>query len=663
MNFIATRAATVLARRPASAVTAAQLFRPSLPRYPHCTLKHRTLTLTQVRCVDYEESDYLHHSSVPTMSFQDHLPPLPIPNLDESCRLFLQALSPLLLEQEKESAKHLVSEFAAGVGKELQQQLESLPSTFAEEFSLRGRVLANRTPLPIFGMYGCEAIQLRGDNQISKAARYVQTCLKFDNTLKANKLRPDVWDLKPQLENALKHLKHGPKPVMYEGKKVLPLSMNNYRLLFNSCQIAKFGKDELREYEGSKHIVVMRNGHIYTMDVIDEDGRRASTSQIYKQLKQIVDETNSAADIPVAVLTTTDRDTCARAMQKLRARNERSLNLVESAIVVLCLDDNEANTDKDIIETIQFGDGGNRWYGKNNIVVGKNGYIGMTCHEFMADGKVYIRFSHELTSEMLQSSFTYQDGCDISKCTISRLDFDVDSDLLSEVNEAKKKFSFLGQHLPFHQVICDDFDYSLIKKRKLSPDFLGKLTSQLAFYAMRGRLPYATDVVATAFYKEGRFVESPIVTRESAAFVNAVAVEMISDKKRLFDLMTAASLSNQLRVFDTIQSKMFNFHFAALEHLAEQSGVKVPFFASKLYEKTKFQDFSISTVDSGPEFAILTFAYMEYGGTWGLYQQVAKSPGKLRVISCFPEAPEYLSHFQSSLVTVMDVVKNGATKA
>ena len=108
---------------------------------------------------------------------------------------------------------------------------------------------------------------------------------------------------------------------------------------------------------------------------------------------------------------------------------------------------------------------------------------------------------------------------------------------------------------------------------------------------------------------------------------------------------------------------MFNFHFAALEHLAEQSGVKVPFFASKVYDKTKFQDFSISTVDSGPEFATLTFAYMEYGGTWGLYQQMAKSPGKLRVISCFPEAPEYLSHFQSSLVTVMDVVKNGATKA
>ena len=67
---------------------------------------------------------------------------------------------------------------------------------------------------------------------------------------------------------------------MYEGKKVLPLSMNNYRLLFNSCQIAKFGKDELREYEGSKHIVVMRNGHIYTMDVIDENGEKTIISLI-----------------------------------------------------------------------------------------------------------------------------------------------------------------------------------------------------------------------------------------------------------------------------------------------------------------------------------------------------------------------------------------------
>ena len=79
-----------------------------------------------------KESDYLHHSSVPTMFFQDHLPPLPRPTLQESCRRFIESLSPLVSEQEKETAKRLVSEFSAGVGKELQDKLDSLPPTFAQ---------------------------------------------------------------------------------------------------------------------------------------------------------------------------------------------------------------------------------------------------------------------------------------------------------------------------------------------------------------------------------------------------------------------------------------------------------------------------------------------------------------------------------------------------
>ena len=172
---------------------------------------------------------------------------------------------------------------------------------------------------------------------------------------------------------------------MYEGKRGLPLSMNNYSLLLNSCQIPKVGKDEVRKYENSKHIVVMRNGHIYTADVIDKDGKQtlilfiddkcimysfpfygvigrlASTRQIHQQLKNIVDETNSPADIPVAILTTTERDDCAKSMEMLRARNPKSLNLIESAIFVLSLDDNEAHTKKEIMEALQFGDGGNRY--------------------------------------------------------------------------------------------------------------------------------------------------------------------------------------------------------------------------------------------------------------------------------------------------------------
>ena len=83
------------------------------------------------------------------------------------------------------------------------------------------------------------------------------------------------------------------------------------------------------------------------------------------------------------------------------------------------------------------------------------------------------------------------------------------------------------------------------------------MSIQLAFYTMRMRLPVATDVASTAFYKDGQSAESMIVTQDSAAFVNAVANEGVGDKKRLFDLLTAASLTNQMRIFDTMQGTAY----------------------------------------------------------------------------------------------------------
>ncbi|XP_062523668.1 carnitine O-palmitoyltransferase 2, mitochondrial-like [Corticium candelabrum] len=356
--------------------------------------------------------------------------------------------------------------------------------------------------------------------------------------------------------------------------------MTEYSVLFNSCQIAKIGKDEVRTFEDSKHILVMRNGHIYTADVIDKDGRLAFIRQIYQQLQQIADETNSPAVIPVAVMTTTERDDCARAMEMLRAKNEKLLKLVESAMFVLRLDDDEAHISKEIVEAIHFGNGGNRWFGKSiNFAVGNSCYIGA------------------ITPELSQAARIEDESRDFEKDIISRLNFVYDPDLVSEENETKKLSSLLRSDRPFHRVICNDIDYALIKERKLSPDSIVKLTAQLASYAMCMPLPMATDVASTAFYKDGQSAVSMIVTRDSAAFINAVANEGVGDKKHLFDLMTAASLTNQMRILDAMQGKMFNYHFMALKYLAEELGMKVPLFESKLYGKETMKEFIIFPMD------------------------------------------------------------------
>ncbi|XP_062498947.1 peroxisomal carnitine O-octanoyltransferase-like [Corticium candelabrum] len=277
------------------------------------------------------------------------------------------------------------------------------------------------------------------------------------------------------------------------------------------------------------------------------------------------------------------------------------------------------------------------------------------------DGKVFLRLAGELITDMSQATLLEDESRDFARSSISRLDFNLDSNLVSKVNETKKKFVLLRSDMPFQQVICDDFDYALIKKRKLSPDFIVKLTAQLAFYTMHMRFPVAIDVASTAFYKDGQSAESLIVTQESAAFVNAaVANERVSDKGRLFDLLTAASRTNQMRIFDTMQGKSFYYHFLTLEYLAEELGEKIPLFESKLYWKTKRIDFSIYPMYSDVEFAILPYTNVEDGSSWEVSYEIGPNSGKLNVICCSVDAGEYLSHIKSSLSTIMDVVKNGA---
>ena len=43
--------------------------------------------------------------------------------------------------------------------------------------------------------------------------------------------------------------------------------------------------------------------------------------------------------------------------------------------------------------------------------------------------------------------------------------------------------------------------------------------------------------------------------------------------------------------------KMFNYHFMALEYLAEELGMKVPLFESKLYGKETMKEFIIFPMD------------------------------------------------------------------
>ena len=52
-----------------------------------------------------------------------------------------------------------------------------------------------------------------------------------------------------------------------------PLDMSQYFRLFNSSRVPQIGRDELVTDDTARHILVIRNGHFFTFDVLDKDGK------------------------------------------------------------------------------------------------------------------------------------------------------------------------------------------------------------------------------------------------------------------------------------------------------------------------------------------------------------------------------------------------------
>ena len=82
-------------------------------------------------------SDESNHKSEITFAAQDKLPKLPIPDLDDTCRKYLDALRPLQNKREQEETAAAVQDFLEHDGPELQARLKRYASgttSYIEKF-------------------------------------------------------------------------------------------------------------------------------------------------------------------------------------------------------------------------------------------------------------------------------------------------------------------------------------------------------------------------------------------------------------------------------------------------------------------------------------------------------------------------------------------------
>jgi carnitine O-palmitoyltransferase 2 len=446
--------------------------------------------------VDYQ---FMQRSKIPMLHFQPSLPRLPIPLLEKTCERYLAAQRPLLDDSSFEQTKKITESFRQGVGMELHKILkdkdtQNKHTSYISEpwFNM---YLADRAPLPI--NYN-PLLMMKHDerpeynSQLLRASNLIVSSLRFMRSLKAELLEPEVYHMnakKSDTDRFRNIARLSPSLVstyVAYAFKAFPLDMSQYHGLFAATRIPEQGKDRIYRKPEARHLIVLRNGNFYSMDVLENDGNILEPHAIMERLSVIMHSNEPPAEFPIGVLTTENRDKWAELRKNLVKGNEENVKLIDSAIFCLCLDNtsfDEANN-APMIRDFLFSDGTNRWFDKSvSMMVAADGTAGLNFEHSWGDGVAVLRFFQEIYKETTTRPFlhpkdlkalSHVDGTE----GVRHLKFRLDDHLKAGIVQAQQNHLSICESLDMNIMKLNTINRNICKRSKISPDSVMQLGFQ-----------------------------------------------------------------------------------------------------------------------------------------------------------------------------------------
>ncbi|KAL0259253.1 carnitine O-acetyltransferase yat1 [Diplodia seriata] len=475
-----------------------------------------------------------------TFAAQDKLPKLPIPELDSSCNKYLTALEPLQSPKEHQETRAAIRDFLQSDGPELQEKLKKYAAgkaNYIEQFwydsylNFDNPVVLNLNP---FFLLEDDPTPAR-NNQVTRAASLVVSALSFVRAVRKEELPPDT----------------------VRGQ---PLCMYQYSRLFGTARIPTENGCQIGQDPTAKHVVVLCHGQFYWFDVLDDNSDLIMTEKdVSQNLEAIIED---AAQIPIqdaakgalGVLSTENRKIWSGLRDVLHrdegSNNSDCLNIVDSALFILCLDYTAPTTGADLcmnmlcgtskIERgVQVGTCTNRWYDKLQIIVCKNGSAGINFEHTGVDGHTVLRFASDVFTDTIlrfartingqAPSLWASSSPDPSKrdpasfgdvsTTPHKLEWDMVPELSTALRFAETRLADLIQQNEFQTLEFMHYGKHFMTSMGFSPDAFVQMAFQAAYYGLYGRMECVYEPAMTKMFFHGRTEAIRPVTPESVEFV------------------------------------------------------------------------------------------------------------------------------------------------
>ena len=478
-------------------------------------------------------------------TFQNALPPLPLPSLSDTCKRYLHTVEPLLDKEKFDRMTRLTREFESGLGKKLQRFLwvkwlvsKNYVSDWWEQYVyLRGRssIMINSN------YYLMDAFELPTNRQAARAAAITFQLSRFKHLIEMERIEPLV------------------------GHGCVPLCMNQYKRMFGLTRVPGNEQDQLVHVEAdkSRHVAVLRRGRFYRLPLVFA-GRSLNAAELEKLYEMILEDDNneevSTAELHLPAVTAADRTTWAeiRKTHFSAGVNRSSLEVVESAAFIMVLDDGapvmDINDDESVAVVARYGlhgSGFNRWFDKSvSIAVHSNGcLIGNAEHSWADAPVVGHMIEYMLLNEIVMEDTYDADGhckgnivCPLRKP--QRLHWELNKPCAEQIEKCVADADKLISDLDLHVMCHTKFGKGAVKKCRVSPDAFIQMALQLAYFRDVGYFSLTYEASMTRLYLQGRTETVRPVSLESCAFVRAMDDPSVTQEQRRA-LLKAATAKHQ----------------------------------------------------------------------------------------------------------------------
>ncbi|KAK3398519.1 putative carnitine O-acetyltransferase precursor [Sordaria brevicollis] len=501
-------------------------------------------------------------SKGPMLRFQDSLPRLPVPTLEETAARYYQSLKPLLSPQELENSKKAIDAFIApnGPGRKLQEKLvarreDPKHKNWIYEWWNDAAYLTYRDPVvPYVSYFYSHRDDRRRRDPAKRAAAITTAALEFKKMVDQGTLEPEYM-------------------------KKLPICMDSYKWMFNASRVAAKPADYPVKFSADEHkyILVIRKNQFYKV-YHEVGGKQLNTAELEQAFKRVYELAASRAPA-VGALTSENRDVWTDARATLLSadpKNAKALEAIEASSFVVCLDDAAPVTLEERAHQYWHGDGQNRWYDKPlQFIVNDNGTAGFMGEHSMMDGTPTHRLNDFVNDVIFNNKLDFSDPSVRSNLPEPEaVKFTVTKEVQAEIDRAISDFnSVIGQHQLAVQAY-QGYGKGLIKKFKCSPDAFVQMIIQLAYYKMYGKNRPTYESAATRRFQQGRTETCRSVSEASVAFCKAANDASVDDKTKV-ELFRKAIDSHLEYISAASDGKGVDRHLFGLKRLLEP-GQEVP---------------------------------------------------------------------------------------